>query len=81
LVDFLYARSDTMCTVRIGWASETFLDRLTMAGPPGPESDSESIRDRLSRLARTGMDIRLGSSNRTYPWMVRFLMFGCLAIT
>ncbi|KAJ7367176.1 hypothetical protein DFH08DRAFT_729665 [Mycena albidolilacea] len=69
LVDFLYARSDTMRTVQIGWASETFLDRLTMAGPPGPESDSESIRDRLSRLARTGMDIRLGSSNRTYPWM------------
>ncbi|KAF7352338.1 F-box domain-containing protein [Mycena venus] len=65
LVDFLYSRSDKLRAFRLVWTYPPFLDGKYYLGPSANKT-GDTISGHLSRLARSGIDIYLGTVDKNY---------------
>ncbi|KAF7352422.1 F-box domain-containing protein [Mycena venus] len=65
LVGYLYSRSNQLRTFKLVWQNNPFLDGKLYDGLPGEES-YDTISGHLSRLAQSGMNIRLGTRDKRY---------------
>ncbi|KAJ7872057.1 hypothetical protein B0H13DRAFT_1030108 [Mycena leptocephala] len=65
VTQYLYSRSDALRSFRLVWTFPPFLDGEYYLGPEASKT-TDTISGHLSRIARTGMDIYLGTENKNY---------------
>jgi hypothetical protein len=65
VTQYLYSRSDALRSFRLVWKFPPFLDGEYYLGPEASKT-TDTISGHLSRIARTGMDIYLGTENKNY---------------
>ncbi|KAJ6560304.1 hypothetical protein B0H19DRAFT_1376096 [Mycena capillaripes] len=65
LIQFLYKRPDNLRSFRLVWNVDPFLENILSAGPQAAEVE-DTVKGHLSRMARAGLNIYLGTENKNY---------------